>query len=97
MALQITNVNELKVAKDNIKESKESFDSSLTTLSDNIKTLQNYWQGEDGYNYQTKVMNIIDNDLALVSEEMAFEVKYLDRITSVLDNAQEEVKKRLND
>lgn len=97
MALQITNINELKVAKDNIKDAKESFDSTITVLKDNINSIQSYWQGEDAFNFQNKVISIIDNDLALELEEMAFEIKYLDRIISVLDNAQEEVKKRLND
>ena len=97
MALQITNVNELKNAKTLIETSKKSYDESLDSLRNAIIEIQNYWQGEDSIEYQDKVLNLVNRELSHESTELEFEVKYLNRIITVLDNAQDQIKKRLND
>lgn len=96
MAVQVTNINELKNSEITITNAKVSYDEALKKLSDAIKITEFSWQGEDGMKFREDLMALINNDLKDVSEEMNSEINYLKKIHTILENAQEQVKNRLN-
>ena len=97
MALQITNIDRLKNSKIIIEKAKTSFEEEMKILNDATIEIGNNWQGEDSSVIQNKIVDIINKELTNEKGEMMFEMKYLDRIIFVLENAQNEVKKRLNE
>lgn len=96
MALTIVNLDEIKKAELEINDAKTNYDESLKLLKDTINNTINFWQGEDADLYRAKVNHLIDNGLSNASYEMEYEKAYLNKVSTVLENAQEQVKNRLN-
>lgn len=97
MALHITNIDQLKKSKLAIENAKQSYSEHLDILKNAVIEIRDCWQGEDSLEFQNKLIEIIKDNLALELSEMDFEVRYLNKITTVLENAQDQVKKRLNE
>lgn len=97
MALNITNINDLKTAKVKIMEARKNYEDTIKLLTDAVKSTEISWQGEDAYNFRHELLTIINNDLLTEQEEMDFEIQFLDKVSSTLENAQQEVKKRLSE
>ena len=96
MALKVTNVNELKYYKDYLEKYKNLYDDDIDNLIDTIKLSAIYWQGEDGNNFRENLYSLIGSNLQCISNEMNAEIEYLSRLIAVLENAQEQIKNRLN-
>jgi hypothetical protein len=96
MALRVTNINELKSYKDYLVKYKNAYDETIDRLVDSIKLSAIYWQGEDGSNFRDKLYSLIGTNLNSVSNEINAEIEYLDKLILVLENAQEQIKHRLN-
>lgn len=96
MALTVTNINELRNYKSQIEKTMNSYNDKIKELTDTVKNTSLYWQGEDGEVFRTNLYSLIDNDLNCISKEMAAELEYLKKLIIVLENAQEQVKSRLN-
>ena len=96
MSLQITNINNIKESSSLIVNAKNSYDTALKELVNAVKSTELSWTGEDAYNFRQEVYNIIVKELYSISDEMNIEATYLKRLTYVLENAQEQVKNRLN-
>ncbi len=95
MSLQITNIEELKNSKIQIAKEKELYQDTLLDLENAIKETQITWNGNESDDFREKTLAIV-NKLKNVENEMTYEVNYLDKIIVVLENAQEQVKNRLN-
>lgn len=96
MALQFTNINELKNSQLQIELAKTTYEDTIKNLRDAIKNTEQSWQGEDAYNYRIELNDIINKKLQNVIDEMNFEIDFLKKTTSVLQDAQERVKNKLN-
>ncbi len=96
MALKITNINELKYYKAQIEKTKNAYDDTITNLTDTVKMTALYWQGADGDEYRSRLYSLVGNDLNCISKEMEAEIQYIDKLIVVLENAQEQIKSRLN-
>ena len=97
MALKVTNVYELKYYKDYLEKYKNLYDEDVNNLIDTIKLSAIYWQGEDGNNFRDNLYSLIGSDIECISNEMNAEIEYLSRLIAVLENAQEQIKNRLNE
>lgn len=96
MALKVMNINDLKNSELKIKEAKNSFEEALKGITDAVKSTELFWQGEDAYKFRQEIYSLIKTDFNDVKEEMEFEELFLNRVRTTLENAQQEVKKRLN-
>ena len=96
MALKVTNLNELKYYKDSLAKCQNSYEETIDRLIDSIKLSAIYWQGEDGNEFRDKLYSLIGSNLNSVSTEMNAEIEYLEKLIVVLENAQEQIKHRLN-
>ena len=96
MALKTTNVNELKYYKSQLEKTKQLYEDTLDGLIDSVKMSAIYWQGLDGNNFRSKVYGLIGKDLNCISKEITAEIEYLNKLIIVLENAQEQIKSRLN-
>lgn len=96
MALKVTNISDLKYYKDQLTKTKVSYDESIDKLIDTIKLSAIYWQGEDGNNFRENLYSLVGSDLKCISKEMNAEIDYLNKLIIVLENAQEQIKSRLN-
>lgn len=96
MALKITNISDLKYYKGQIEKAKIEYDETIKNLMDTIKLSAIYWQGEDGNTFRDNLYSLIGIDLNTISKEMNAEIDYLNRYITILENAQEQIKSRLN-
>lgn len=96
MALQITNIEDLKSSQARILEAKTSYDEILTKLRNAVVDTENYWNDMDSYKYREKLLNLIDNQLTDVSNELEFESSFLKKTYLTLEDAKTQVKNRLN-
>ena len=96
MALQVVNVDELKQHKEKINNYKNAYDSKLRELLDLIRSISIYWQGVESDNFRNELYSIIRSNFNIVSVEMNAEVEYLNKLILVLENAQEQIKNKLN-
>ena len=96
VALQITDLSVLKSSEAEIRAAKAEYDEILKNIENAIKSTENAWNDKEGIEFRTKVLNLLEHDLKDMSTEMEFEVNYIKKITMVLENAQQEIKKRIN-
>ena len=96
MALQTLNINELKYRKDRLSSFKDNYDEVLNNLLDEVKMIAFYWQGSNSNNLRTELYKLIGKDLNNISNEINAEVEYLKKLILVLENADEQIKNRLN-
>lgn len=96
MALQIANIGLMKKSSVDIENSKNTYDDTLKEIENAIKSTENSWNDQDGNDFREKVMLLLDNELKDISEEMEFEINYIKKVSTVLENAQEQVKNRIN-
>jgi len=96
MALQTININELKYHQDKLSSLKESYDEILKNLLDEVKMIAFYWQGNDSSNLRSELYKLIGSDLNNISNEIEAEVDYINKLVVVLENANEQIKNRLN-
>ena len=96
MSLTVTNIESIKNSKDKIISAKKSYDETLKILSHTIKFTEFSWQGKNADDFRTAVNNLIQGDLESVSKELEVEINYLTKLSTVLENAEEQVKQRLN-
>ena len=96
MALKTTNVNELKYYKSQLEKTKTLYEESIDGLTDTVKVTALYWQGIDGNNFRSYLYSLIGNDLSCITKELTAEIEYLNKLIIVLENAQEQIKSRLN-
>ncbi len=96
MALQITDLSVLRSSVMEIKNAKSEYDEILKNIIDAVKSTETAWNDKEGIEFRTKVLNLLEHDLKDMSLEMEFEVNYIKKITMVLENAQQEIKKRIN-
>lgn len=96
MALKTTNVNELKYYKSQLEKTKTLYEESIDGLTDTVKVTALYWQGIDGNNFRSNLYSLIGNDLSCITKELTAEIEYLNKLIIVLENAQEQIKSRLN-
>lgn len=96
MALQTININELKYRQDRLKKLKDDYDETLRNLLDEVKTIAFYWHGNDSSNLRSELYKLIGTDLNNISNEIEAEVNYIKRLILVLENADEQIKNRLN-
>lgn len=96
MALQTLNINELKYRKDRLSSFKDNYDEVLNNLLDEVKMIAFYWQGSNSNNLRTELYKLIGNDLNNISNEINAEIEYLKKLILVLENADEQIKNRLN-
>lgn len=96
MALKLTNINELKSYKTKIEKSKLEYDETIKHLMDTIKLSAIYWQGEEGNLFRDNLYSLVGVDLNVISNEMKAEIDYLNRLITILENAQEQIKSRIN-
>ena len=96
MPIQKVNIGEMKYYSNQIKKAKTSFDDSIKLLKQTIAFTEFSWTGTEADEFRQNVSSIIKNDLSKISKEFEIEIKYLDKVSSVLENAEEQVKKRLN-
>ena len=96
MALQTISINELKYRKDRLSSFKENYDEVLNNLLDEVKMIAFYWQGSNSNNLRTELYKLIGNDLNNISNEINAEIEYLKKLILVLENADEQIKNRLN-
>lgn len=96
MALKITDIAELKYYKVELERTKAAYDEVISNLLNTIKASALYWQGEDGNILRERLYLLIKYELQCVSKEINAEALYLGKIIAVLENAQEQIKNRLN-
>ena len=96
MALKITDIAELKYYKVELERTKAAYDEVISNLLNTIKASSLYWQGVDGNILRERLYLLIKYELQCVSKEINAEVLYLGKIIAVLENAQEQIKNRLN-
>ena len=96
MALKVTNINELKYYKTQIEKARNAYDETIKGLTDSIKMTAVYWQGFDGDQFRSNLYSLIGKDLNCISKEMTAEIEYINKLIAVLENAQEQIKSRLN-
>lgn len=96
MALQIANIELMKKSSVDIAKAKDTYDDALKEIENAIKSTENSWNDQDGNDFREKVMLLLDNDFKDISEEMGFEINYIKKVSTVLENAQEQVKNRIN-
>ena len=96
MALKVTNIDELKYYKDKLQKSKNEYDETINKLLDTIKVTAIYWQGVEAEEFRLYLYSLIGKDLNCISKEMEAELNYVNKLAMVLENAQEQVKNRLN-
>lgn len=96
MALHITNINELNNYNVELIEAKKSYDETIKKLLLSIKQTEDYWQGEEGNSFREQIYNVINKDLTAISNEFEAEIFYIKKLQQVLENAQEQIKNRLN-
>ena len=96
MALQTININELKYRKDRLSSIKDNYDETINNLLDEVKMIAFYWQGSNSNNLRTELYKLIGKDLNNISNEINAEVEYLNKLILVLENADEQIKNRLN-
>lgn len=96
MALQITNIEDLKNSQACILEAKTSYDEVLTNLRNSVVNIDNYWNDSDSYEFKEKLLRLIDNELKAVSTELEFESSFLKKTYLTLEDAKTQVKNRLN-
>ena len=96
MALKLTNINELKSYKTKIEKSKLEYDETIKHVMDTIKLSAIYWQGEEGNLFRDNLYSLVGVDLNVISNEMKAEIDYLNRLITILENAQEQIKSRIN-
>ena len=96
MALHITNINELNNYNVELVEAKKDYDETINNLLLSIKETEDYWQGEDGDNFREQIYGVINKDLKAISKEFEAEIIYIKKLQMVLENAQEQIKSRLN-
>lgn len=96
MALKITNLDTLKTKEAIIQDAKSSYDETMKKLKEAIMSTEESWNDKDGYDFREKLISLIESDLKTVSEEMEFEINYIKKVTSVLENTQQQVQSRLN-
>ena len=96
MALKIMNITDLKYYKEQIEKEKIEYDDTIKQLMDTIKLSALYWQGEDGNHFRDNLYSIVGVDLNKISSEMNAEIEYLNKLIIVLENAQEQIKSRMN-
>ncbi len=96
MALNIINIDEIKRSELDIINAKKDFDTTLQLLKNTFKETEFFWQGEDANLYREKNNALIDKELNDTSLEMNYEINYLNKVSTVLKDAQEQVKNRLN-
>ncbi len=96
MALKTTNVNELKYYKSQLEKTRKLYEDTIDSLIDTVKMSAIYWQGFDGNDFRLKVYGFIGKDLNCISKEINAEIEYLNKLIIVLENAQEQIKNRLN-
>ena len=95
MSLQITNIEELKNSKVQITKEKELYQDTILDLENAIKETNITWNGNESDDFREKTLTLVDK-LKKVEDEMTYEINYLDKIIAVLENAQEQVKNKLN-
>lgn len=96
MALKVTDIGELKYYKMQLKRTKDSYDDVIRNIMSTIKNSSLYWQGEEGENFRSNLYSLVSRDLNCISKEINAEVEYLGKIVNVLENAQEQIKNRMN-
>lgn len=96
MALGAVNIEQLKAYKDELLKTKKMYDESISSLMDVVKLSAIYWQGIEGNLFRAKLYGLIGADLNCVSSEMNAEIEYINKIILVFENAQEQIKSRLN-
>ena len=96
MALKVTDIGDLKRYKLQLDKINTSYDEVINNLLRTIKTSSLYWQGEDGDLFREKLYSLITYELKCISREINAESEYLGKIVLVLENAQEQIKNRLN-
>ncbi len=96
MSLTVTNIENLKTAKSKIISAKKSYEDTLEIIKNTVKFTEFSWQGKNADDYRAEVNEIIDKDLESVVKELEIEINYLNKITQVLENAEDQVKQRLN-
>lgn len=96
MSLTVTNIETLKTSKDKMISAKKSYDDALKTLNHTVKSTMIFWQGKNADDFRAEVDSIIKNELDAESKELELEINYLNKITTVLENAEDQVQKRLN-
>ena len=96
MALQIINIQELKNGQEKLSILKENYDETIKKLLDEVKMIELYWQGNSSNNLRNELNKLIGTDLNNISNEINAEVEYLKRLILVLENADEQIKNRLN-
>ena len=96
MALKITNVNELKYYKDGLIKCQNTYEEITNKIIDAIKLSAIYWQGEDGNEFREKLFSLIKSNKSIYFTELDAEIEYVNKLIIVLENAQEQIKNRLN-
>ena len=96
MALKVTNLSEIKDYESYLEKCKIAYEDVLDRLLDTIKFSAIYWQGEEGNNFRDNLYSLIGIDLNCISTEMKAEIEYLNKLIMVLENAQEQIRNRLN-
>ena len=96
MALGYTNIEELKSYKEELVKTKDVYDDTIDNLMDVVKMSAIYWQGIEGNLFRAKLYGLIGADLNSISSEMKAEIEYINKLIIVLENAQEQIKSRLN-
>ena len=96
MALQTINLSELKYRQDRLTSLKDSYDETLNNLMDEVKMIAFYWQGNDSSLLRNELYKLIGTDLNNISNEIEAEIDYIKRLILVLENANDQIKNRLN-
>ena len=96
MALGAVNIEELRSYRDELLKTKEVYDDTINSLMDVVKLSAIYWQGIEGSLFRAKLYGLIGADLNSISSEMNAEIEYINKIIMVFENAQDQIKSRLN-
>ena len=96
MSLAVTNIENLKTAKQKIVEAKSNYDEAIKNLKQINKNTEITWQGKNADDFRAEVGKLLYGDLESISKEFEIEIRYLEKITTVLENAEDQVKQRLN-
>lgn len=96
MALKMIDLNELKYCQEELANNKLQYDEKIEELLDAIKMTAIYWQGDEGDKFRDKLYTLIGSNLNCISKEMKAEIDYTKKLIMVLENAQEQVKNRIN-
>ncbi len=96
MSLTVTHIEALKNSTARIISAKKSYEDTLSVLKESIKFTEFSWQGKNADDFRTEVNKLITDDLESVIKELEIEINYLNKVTIVLENAEDQVKQRLN-